>query len=352
MAAPWTILVASLLVLAHVTVADILEGAPGDLPYPRTAASPLPTPSPRPYLTPYPVPDRKEVVFSKYNLTRYRPGLVQCPCSRTSRGFSMGYVLPNGTDKLSVLNSLADDENMARIKAKYLYDECAYKHGHEACVNWASATIFMGKYALCMADRITGRNVIKQGGNLVKTVGACNERNYTTSSKSWLHDGRKFAVKKKKKREEEDKVEEEQSWFEGCVDIEHLKNENYMAHSVNLLKPVLCMRNDGDTFCATRNHAIVYKNEWTSLGSVCEKAKCWREMKYVNNLSVFSRNRYKWIHRHIIISPYDIRVPRFMTWLFQIAEVAIPRPHNLGIFVLHAQLYLASGRTIRKMYAI
>jgi len=320
------IFVASLVLLTTVIGADILQDAPGDLPYPRTPSSPLPTPSQRPYLTPYPVPDqREEVVFSKSNLTRYRPGLVQCPCSRSSRGFSVGYVLPNGTDKLAELNSLVDDENVARIKARHMYDECAYKHGHEACVNWAASTIFMGKYALCTADRITGKNVIKKRGNNVRTLGACDQRIDTRSKKRWLSDGRKYALKKKKKREKEEKEKEALSWlWEGCVDIEHLKNEDVWAHSVNLLKPVLCIH-DGATFCATRNHAIVYKNEWTSLGKVCETENCSREVKYVNNLSVLSGNRYKRVTRNIIITPYDVRMPRFLTWLLQIVEFASPR---------------------------
>ena len=225
-------------------------------------------------------------------------------------------MLPDGHEKILELGN----------KTQHLYYECVRKHGHEACVNWDAALVFAGGFALCSADTITGRNVVNIGGGKLRTVGRCDERDDTKSDEKSLS-----------QKSEQDKLEialmstepslndVDGSWTEGCVAIEHLQDAGMLQHVVNWRRGVLCW----DEFCATPNHAIIVDGEWTSMKRLCDTTwSCTRSVKLVNNLSVFGSGNRRWkvstgSNLEIVITPYDVRIPKPVTWSLQLFELVI-----------------------------
>ncbi len=265
---------------------------------------PSPSPLPPPIPTPHPVQDRDEQRMDE-NSPRIRAGFVECPCSISGRGFALGRVLPNGTESLGLLNAVAD-EKTTKAFARAEYDGCVKEHGHEACVNWDAANVFSGDVAFCVSDRETGRNLIADGVGMWRTVGACDDTKATRSHKTSLRNGQFLTLHD---------IEDKAGMFEGCVAVEHLKKTRFLQHPIHLRRSVLCH----DGFCATPNHALIVDGVWTSMRRLCAtRWRCTSDTKLVNNLSVFDRTRLS--VSGIVITPYDVRVPVFVTWLLQFVE--------------------------------
>ncbi len=102
---------------------------------------------------------------------------------------------------------------------------------------------------------------------------------------------------------------------EGCVAVEHL--EGYaLQHAQHFKRRVLCT----DGFCATPNHAIIVDGAMTSMKQLCSGGwSCVETEKLVNNLNVFV-NRRAQVNDRIIVTPYDIRFPRWCVWIVQAME--------------------------------
>lgn len=102
---------------------------------------------------------------------------------------------------------------------------------------------------------------------------------------------------------------------EGCVDVRHLQGY-VLQHSRHLLRDVLCY----GSFCATPNHAIIVNGKLTSTKRLCQAAawKCSVTKIYVNNLKISANTRAR--YRDIVITPYDIRYPVALLWFVQMAE--------------------------------
>ena len=288
---------------------------------------------------PYPVHDRDERRFSRRNLTRLRRGYVECPCSMTNRGYEKNSVLPNVTETILHFNVDGVDNNASvGRKANSIYADCAAEHGHEACVNWDAASLFVGDIALCMSDRETNRNVIVDDDE-VRTVGPCDETDATRSPSSSLRGGKEGRG-----------MDGILAPLEGCVDVAHLRGKvKSYQHVWHLKRNVLCYR----AFCATPNHAIIVDNVWTSMSRLCSSVwSCTADVRLVNNLNMFERTRLVVQlepaqsdngGNTVIITPYDVRLPRFVTWLLQIAEFACV----LAVFhVILGASYRCSARAI------
>lgn len=98
---------------------------------------------------------------------------------------------------------------------------------------------------------------------------------------------------------------------EGCIAVEHLHGLA-LQHKKHLVREVLCW----DGFCATRNHAIIVDGRWTSLGEICRREMCSKDMKLVNNMDVFVNWKAP-VGARIVVTPYDARFPRFFVWVAQ-----------------------------------
>lgn len=102
---------------------------------------------------------------------------------------------------------------------------------------------------------------------------------------------------------------------EGCVAVEHLSGY-VLQHRAHLSRAVLCSKG----FCATPNHAIIVRGEWTSMKRMCKSEwNCVQAVKLVNNLKL-AANRRVVVNDEITITPYDIRFPLWATWVAQMAE--------------------------------
>lgn len=105
---------------------------------------------------------------------------------------------------------------------------------------------------------------------------------------------------------------------EGCVAIEHLNGYD-LQHKNHLRRMVLC--SSSEQFCATPNHAIIVDGKWTSMKQLCKSTwNCVRTVKLVNNLRITSHRRAT-ISEGIILTPFDIRYPRWCVWVVQILEM-------------------------------
>lgn len=289
-----------------------------------------------------PVVDPKQEVFPRSNVTRLSPGFIECPCSSSWRGFAHDKVLLEARAKLITLAAAVggtDPTGEHAIKVtQEIYDECVRTHGHEACVNWDAANVFVGDASICLSDRDTGRNVVADGPSNVQTVGACDLRTDTKSPPESL-DIDEDAAKKAKElsvRPAETQEAGPDSWFEGCVAIEHLRGAN-LHHVRHLRRRVLCARG----FCATANHALLINNRWSSMKQMCGKRGSWnctRSIKMVNNLSVAYHSRWRY-DRTIVITPFDARFPNILIWLGQIVEDLI---HFIGVAIVFAVLSAAA----------
>ena len=105
---------------------------------------------------------------------------------------------------------------------------------------------------------------------------------------------------------------------EGCVAIEHL--EGYvLQHPKHLVRQVLCAHG----FCATPNHAIIVDGAWTSMKRLCSSQwQCTRSVKLVNNIKAKVNSRVR-VNERIVVTPYDLRFPRWGVWLVQFLEDSI-----------------------------
>ena len=108
---------------------------------------------------------------------------------------------------------------------------------------------------------------------------------------------------------------------EGCVAVEHLEGYT-LQHSDHLERSVLCAKG----FCATPNHALIVDGKWTSMSILCKEWDCVSTVKLVNNLKVAVNRRAK--HGEFIITPYDMRFPRWCIWTVQIGADVL---HLIGI---------------------
>lgn len=105
---------------------------------------------------------------------------------------------------------------------------------------------------------------------------------------------------------------------EGCVAVEHLQGY-VLQHRNHLLRPVLCSRG----FCATPNHGIIVNEVYTSMKSLCSAGtwKCIHQTKWMNNLKL-AVNRRAPVSENIVVTPYDVRFPRWFIWVVQMVEDA------------------------------
>ncbi len=104
---------------------------------------------------------------------------------------------------------------------------------------------------------------------------------------------------------------------EGCVAAEHLRGY-VLQHDRHLWRYVLCSRG----FCATPNHALIVDGTWTSMKRLCAGTwRCVATRRYVNNLRVTGNRRA--LVGDIIVTPYDLRYPRWAVWVVQIAEMVL-----------------------------
>ncbi len=102
---------------------------------------------------------------------------------------------------------------------------------------------------------------------------------------------------------------------EGCVAIEHLQGYA-LQHAHHFKRRVLC----ADGFCATPNHAIIVDGVTTSMKQLCSGDwTCVETEKLVNNLNLFA-NRRAQISDRIVVTPYDVRFPRWCVWVVQAIE--------------------------------
>lgn len=103
--------------------------------------------------------------------------------------------------------------------------------------------------------------------------------------------------------------------FEGCIAVEHLDGL-VLQHPRHIRRVVLC----GRGFCATPNHALIVRGQWTSMKKLCaDEWECVRTVKLVNNLKVAANTRAV-VNGDITITPYDLRYPIWAVWLVQMLE--------------------------------
>lgn len=107
---------------------------------------------------------------------------------------------------------------------------------------------------------------------------------------------------------------------EGCIAIEHLSGA-LLQHRRHLRRRVLC----GRGVCATPNHALIVDGEWTSMRQLCaSRWTCVHDTRLVNNLKIArGAPRRRVLVEGIVATPYDIRFPRALSWLAQMAEDAL-----------------------------
>lgn len=259
--------------------------------------------------------DLNEEKFKASN-SRVVSAALDCVCSPTSRKYAAGA-------RVAIRSAI--DSGSDGIKRLNAFNKCVDDFSHEDCIN-ADAS-FRAKQnesvtdTLCSFVNPSGRNIVDAGNGNVRTVAACDMVDETSSTINdnsigngddmTNNDVTKDANGNGKKPMD---PKEAQSGWEGCIAVEHLKGYK-LQHSRNLARQVLC---SDFGFCATPNHALIVKGQWTSMKRLCvEHWKCVRTVKFVNNLDVFMNRRVELRDFGITLTPYDIRFPRFGVWLVQ-----------------------------------
>lgn len=235
-----------------------------------------------------------------------RRGFLQCVCSpanKTQDAKARSLIL----HALSILNAgtvknarPVGNRVRARVALKLLV-ECSAQTSLMKCID-ADAALRNNPFPnpICTYDRFTGLNLRDKEGipDWKTTVKYCKNR----------------------KNEQQDALIPIIPKFtnEGCVAIEHLEGY-HLQHSTHLLRSVLCW----NEFCSTPNHAIIVAGKYTSIGKLCQSGawkNCRKEFKLVNNLRIV-RNSYAALKsRDIIITAFDVRFPRVLTWAVQLVQ--------------------------------
>ncbi len=257
--------------------------------------------------------DLNEERFNAADEERVVSLTLDCVCSPTSREPAAG--------AKNAISAAIAVEGTQRLDA---FNKCAKDYSYEDCINADAALRAPNDQpiadTLCSYVKPSGRNVVDAGNNYVKTVAAC-DMDEKTESKSTddAPEGNGEVAAEGQVVKESDKSSKKgvdpkavNPNFEGCVAVEHLRGY-VLQHSRNLRRHVLCARE----FCATPNHALIVDGRWTSMKRLCRvEWRCVGSVKYVNNLDVFANRRVRY-NQHIIITPYDLRFPRWGVWLVQ-----------------------------------
>lgn len=284
---------------------------------------------------PGPVTDPNAIGFLASD-ERLGPGILQCPCSPSERGFRGATVSALVPDSLvsespepsaePEVGSLSEGAAEAgRKAAEGLLRACAHVSGIEACINLAARLRRPGEYALCMHDTDSGKNVVRRGAGVV-TVGSCALDATTRSPDDAVSDpeaGPQVGMEPGPdarpggERSAEDPEASDAPMDEGCVALEHLVGAA-LQHRKPLRRPVLC----GRGFCATPNHDIEVDGVRTSMRELCSpegKWQCVRSVKLVNNLKIARHTRWR-VRPNLVVTPYDRRFPPVLSWIAQLAQ--------------------------------
>lgn len=249
------------------------------------------------------VPDPNEVTVAE-NAQSFQPGILICPCSPSTRGTVKG-----AQEVLNGLRQQIDDHTGKRLsglthtgnrdletlktKLKREIVKCVADFSMEACVNADVKTRGKGLISMCTYDTATKRNLYQNSTTF--------DKDYRTAGGCDLADAYKLTKPPRN---------------EGCVAIEHL--EGYvLQHPTHLRRQVLCARG----FCATPNHGIVVGGEYTSMRRLCGGkwlGDCSSRVTLVNNLKIAANRRA--VVGDIIVTPYDVRFPKWSIWVVQILE--------------------------------
>lgn len=248
-----------------------------------------------------------------------RRGFLYCPCSATGRNFSvaaLGLLEGGIRDARLELNSDgASFGDVAAVLGKAMVS-CMKTHGAEACVIADAA----GTGAFCTRDQ-SGASLVrlKRDSNVLSVAPPCNESAPTDetllpSPESTVTSQPLVGVPITELNE-------------GCVAIKHL--EGYvLQHRRHLRRRVLCARG----FCATPNHALIVRGQWTSMRRLCAgEWTCTESVTLVNNLKVMANTRAV-VSDEITVTPYDLRFPVWTIWVVQMAEEVLRLVVLLGAF--------------------
>lgn len=279
-----------------------------------------------------PLTDPDEVVVAT-NSSRVRHGVIECPCSKTSFGVTrialrhIDNALRTSNDELDHLDGMdkkARNETLSYVTGLALTSlgYCASREGYEACINAAYELRDSFARPLCTFDNSTGRNMrMNRDDGTFVSVSKCFGGFKSKQLKPPLRDAVIKPVSELHESPEPSAMPAELpavtvGFTEGCVAVEHLTGF-VLQHKKHLLRPVLCARG----FCATPNHAIVFRGALTSMKRLCDAAvfDCTNDVKFVNNLKVAVNRRVE-ISDEIVVTPYDIRFPKALIWAVQMME--------------------------------
>eukprot|EP00171_Calliarthron_tuberculosum_P014326 IDg14326t1 len=295
------------------------------------------TPSAKPTPSMLSIPNR----LLDSNAAQVVHGVLECPCTKTSFGVTRS-ALRRIDDALRVANdeldrtlmhdnrTRADAQAYATTLARAALAHCARLEGYEACVNAADMLRAAFARPLCTYDNATRNNLV-MSGKMLSLAPKCFGRFKSKHLQSPLRDALIKPVP-----HVIPKTWRKDGMTEGCVAVEHL-NGFALQHRQHLRRPVLC----ADNFCATPNHAILFKGTFTSMKRLCAgQLYCTAEVRLVNNLKV-AVNRRAEVSDDIVVTPYDIRFPKALVWAAQMTEDAIRIvSKSLGVGVLLTASFL------------
>lgn len=272
---------------------------------------------------------------------RLATGIISCPCSPSGRGAALN-VTTNVQTSLRTLTKRVDSElnvsdpGTAAVASHEIGVQIALNsislYGYEAFVNADSQLRKVERLTFCAHDLASQKNVFFFKGSpgreaVFLTVGKCDTAgNYKSKARFLSRKGSQPVPTPTQAPENpsslppgDSTTPRGRSRNEGCVAVEHLEGF-VLQHRTHLLRSVLC----SSGFCATPNHGIIVDGVYTSMKQLCFEGswKCFRQIKWVNNLKV-AANRRAVVSDSIIITPYDVRFPKAAIWVVQISEDAL-----------------------------
>lgn len=280
--------------------------------------------------------------------SRMRRGYLWCSCSphrsvspkeRKTVSEALGRLAEKRSfSKHGDTGLLSIKDSRLRKAAEEELFACSKKFSYSKCINADAALRGAGNESLCSWDSRTLRNIGPEffgKPDTLVTLGKCR-----TSRLSKVY-GSSFDSRGGHQ------LRAKGSANEGCVAVHHLSGY-VLQHRTNLIRPVLCSRG----FCATPNHAILLRGVLTSMRNLCGSSewKCVNALMPVNNLKV-TVNRRARFSNDIIITPYDIRFPKFATWIVQILENVLEVSlMTLNVFCFASFLVFIIDRAVKYLY--
>lgn len=237
-------------------------------------------------------------------------GFITCVCSPNGKKVSPSAVFHIrrllARVNAGLVNHSRPVGNRARAKvARKLLFECARNTTLDDCIQVDANLRGQYPHPLCTYDKITGRNLRYKDGvpDWKAAAPICRTQNRTVEGiiiRPFYQTTSPFHPVR-----------------EGCVAVEHLLGY-HLQHRNHLLRPVLCHKG----FCATQNHALEVNGVITSIRAECESGRwknCRMDSKLVNNLRIWKTSRAR-VNEHIVVLPYNVRVPFILTWIVQLVQ--------------------------------